>query len=80
MVKKVYSAVPFFKEAISNADRETTVIVDVVANHVAPIGDDFSQIYPMNKPEHYHSDCDIDWSSQDSVENCRLAGLPDLSQ
>jgi len=55
------------------------VMVDVVANHVAPIGDDFSQIYPLNKREHYHNDCDIDWSNQWSVENCRLAGLPDLS-
>ena len=24
------------------------VMVDVVANHVAPVGDDFSQIYPFN--------------------------------
>ena len=56
-------------------------MVDVVANHVAPIGDDFSQIYPFNKPEYYHSDCDInDWSNQQEVENCRLAGLPDLAQ
>lgn len=56
------------------------VMVDVVANHVAPIGDDFSQIYPMNQSEHYHSDCDINWNNQNSVENCRLAGLPDLNQ
>jgi alpha-amylase len=56
------------------------VMVDVVANHVAPVGNDFSQIYPLNKSEHYHNNCDIDWSNQWSVENCRLAGLPDLSQ
>jgi alpha-amylase len=24
------------------------VMVDVVANHVAPVGNDFSQIYPLN--------------------------------
>lgn len=30
------------------------VMVDVVANHVAPIGNDFSKIYPFNKQEHYH--------------------------
>jgi len=41
------------------------VMVDVVANHVAPVGDDFSQIYPFNKAEHYHSDCQIqDWGNQ----------------
>ena len=58
-----------------------SVMVDVVANHSAPIGDDFSQIYPLNKSEHYHNDCGIDdWSNQWQVENCRLAGLPDLNQ
>jgi alpha-amylase len=57
------------------------VMVDVVANHSAPIGDDFSKIYPLNHAEHYHSDCDInDWNNQWQVENCRLAGLPDLNQ
>ena len=41
------------------------VMVDVVANHSAPIGDDFSQIYPLNRSEHYHSDCNIDnWNDQ----------------
>ena len=41
------------------------VMVDVVANHVAPVGDDFSKIYPLNKSEHYHSDCGInDWGNQ----------------
>jgi alpha-amylase len=41
------------------------VMVDVVANHVAPIESDFSQIYPLNKAEHYHKDCDInDWNNQ----------------
>ena len=57
------------------------VMVDVVANHVAPIEHDYGQIYPLNRPEHYHSDCDInDWNNQWQVENCRLARLPDLDQ
>jgi alpha-amylase len=56
-------------------------MVDVVANHVGPIGQDFSRIYPFNKAEHYHSDCQIqDFGNQWQVENCRLADLPDLSQ
>lgn len=59
--------------------RDIWVMVDVVANHVAPIGFDFSQIYPLNHSEHYHGDCEINWNNQDSVENCRLAGLPDLN-
>lgn len=57
------------------------VMVDVVANHVGPVGSDFSKIYPLNQDYHYHSNCDInDWSNQWQVENCRLAGLPDLDQ
>jgi alpha-amylase len=57
------------------------VMVDVVANHVGPVGNDFSQISPFNQPQHYHPNCDInDWGNQWQVENCRLAGLPDLKQ
>jgi len=60
------------------------VMVDVVANHVGPVGTDYHTIVPFNKPEHYHDYCDIrqeDWhNNQWRVENCRLAGLPDLKQ
>jgi alpha-amylase len=62
-------------------DKGIWVMVDVVGNHVAPIGQDFSQIYPLNRSEHYHSDCQItDWNDQGNVEYCRLADLPDLNQ
>jgi alpha-amylase len=54
------------------------VMVDVVAN--APVGNDFSKIYPLNQSSHYHPNCDINWSDQHSIENCRLSGLPDLDQ
>jgi alpha-amylase len=57
------------------------VMVDVVANHVGPVGTDYSKIYPFNKSEHYHSNCQIvDWNNQSQVQNCRLADLPDLNQ
>lgn len=58
------------------------VMVDVVANHVAPIpNDDWSQIHPFNSADHYHPNCAInDFGNQWQVENCRLAGLPDLKQ
>jgi alpha-amylase len=57
------------------------VMADVVANHVAPVGDDFSTIYPFNQGYHYHSDCAIeDWKNQWQLEHCRLANLPDLNQ
>lgn len=33
------------------------VMVDVVANHVGPVGENFAQIFPFNKNEHYHTRC-----------------------
>lgn len=35
------------------------VMVDVVANHVAPIGTDYAQVTPYNQEIHYHTDCQI---------------------
>ena len=62
-------------------DKDIWVMVDVVGNHVGPVGTDYSKINPFNSAEHYHDYCDIkDWNNQDEVENCRLAGLPDLKQ
>ena len=61
--------------------RDIWVMVDVVANHVAPVGTDYSRINPFNRPEHYHDVCQIvDWNNQWQVENCRLCDLPDLKQ
>lgn len=40
------------------------VMVDVVANHVGPVGTDYSQILPFNQAAHYHSRCQItDWNN-----------------
>jgi alpha-amylase len=62
-------------------DRDIWVMVDVVANHVGPVGSDFGKVYPFNKAEHYHSNCQItNWNDQGNVEYCRLADLPDLNQ
>ena len=66
-------------------DRGIWVMVDIVVNHVGPVGDNYSSIYPFNSPDHYHSYCiidsgDFDGHNQWKVENCRLAGLPDLNQ
>jgi len=45
-------------------NRDIWVMVDVVANHVGPVGYDFSQIYPLNQAYHYHDDCSIDdWNN-----------------
>ena len=56
------------------------VMVDVVANHVGPVGTNYTTINPFNKSEHYHTKCKInDWNNQWQVENCRLCDLPDLN-
>ena len=71
-----------FKGLISACHKKGIwVMVDVVANHVGPVGTDYSKITPFNKAEHYHDRCDInDWNNQWQVENCRLCDLPDLKQ
>ena len=62
-------------------EKDIWVMVDVVANHVAPVGTDYGRITPFNKAEHYHDWCDInDWKNQQEVEYCRLCGMPDLKQ
>ena len=61
--------------------KDIWVMVDVVANHVGPVGTDFGRITPFNRAEHYHDWCNInDWTNQWQVENCRLCDLPDLKQ
>jgi len=63
------------------------VMVDVVANHVGPVGYSYSSINPFKSSSDYHdcngcpSSCNIeDWGNQNQVEHCRLSGLPDLNQ
>ena len=71
-----------FKALVSACHaKDIWVMVDVVANHVGPVGTDYSKINPFNLAEHYHDICDItDWNNQWQVENCRLSKLPDLKQ
>ena len=71
-----------FKELIKTChSKDIWVMVDVVANHAAPVGTDYGRINPFNRAEHYHDWCEINnWRNQWEVENCRLCGLPDLKQ
>lgn len=49
-----------FKALVSAVhSRGMYIMVDVVANHVGPVGTDYSQIDPFNSPEHYHAQCSI---------------------
>jgi len=61
--------------------------VDVVGNHMGPVGFNYEGIVPFNTSSFYHdcngcpSNCQIqDFQNQPQVEHCRLAGLPDLDQ
>lgn len=57
------------------------IMLDVVANHVGPVGiQNVGQINPFNQQYHYHNYCAIDWNNQNSIEVCWLADLPDLDQ
>lgn len=68
--------------------RGVWVMLDVVANHVGPVGSDFSSIVPWNQSAHYHScsscpsQCTIQQYScfSQQIETCRTSGLPDLNQ
>ncbi len=57
------------------------VMLDVVANHVAYIDEDYYKVTPFNDASHYHAKCQINnWNDPNEVEQCRLANLPDLNQ
>lgn len=67
--------------------KDIWVMVDVVANHVGPVGYNYGSINPFNSASYYHdcnncpSGCSIsNYQDQTQVEHCRLAGLPDLDQ
>jgi len=61
--------------------RDVWIMIDVVANHVGPVGDNFTDIVPFSNASFYHSSCPIlDFSNETQLLDCRLADLPDLSQ
>eukprot|EP00494_Astrolonche_serrata_P034307 UN34576 len=54
------------------------VMVDIVGNHMGNIPD-ITKYPDFPSNDYFHSDCSIDYNNQNSIENCRLAGLPDLN-
>ena len=68
------------KDFVSAAhEKGIWIMLDVVANHVAPVDLDFSEVTPFNDSSYYHSKCQINnFNNQTEVEYCRIANLPDL--
>lgn len=54
------------------------MMVDVVANHMGQGAINDNRPFPLNESFSYHEECNIDYNNQTSVEQCRIAGLPDL--
>jgi alpha-amylase len=53
------------------------IMVDIVANHMGPR--DVRTFKPFDNERYYHGNCNIDnYNDQTQVEQCRIAGLPDL--
>lgn len=54
-------------------------MVDVVANHMASGDISTYNPPPLNSAAGYHSSCEINYGNQNSVEQCWIAGLPDVN-
>ena len=54
-------------------------MIDVVANHMGQGAISDNRPAPLNQASSYHSDCDINYNNQTSIEDCRIARLPDLN-
>ncbi|KAJ5687992.1 hypothetical protein N7536_010611 [Penicillium majusculum] len=79
-INENYGTADDLKSLVDSAhEKGIYVMADVVANHMGgPISDNKPE--PLNQDSSYHSACTIDYSSQDSVENCRIADdLPDVN-
>ncbi|KAF2011961.1 carbohydrate-binding module family 20 protein [Aaosphaeria arxii CBS 175.79] len=55
------------------------VMIDVVANHMGFGAISGNRPEPLNQESSYHAACDINYNDQNSVEQCRIANLPDLN-
>jgi alpha-amylase len=53
-------------------------MVDIVANHMGFGAISDNRPSPLDQTSSYHSECDVNYSDQNSVETCWIADLPDL--
>ncbi|KAI6781625.1 Alpha-amylase A type-like protein [Emericellopsis cladophorae] len=59
-------------------DKDMYVMIDVVANHMGAGDVSSYRPEPLNQQSSYHSACGIDYGNQNSIEQCWIAGLPDI--
>ncbi|KAL1599131.1 hypothetical protein SLS59_006583 [Nothophoma quercina] len=79
-VNSNYGTAADLKSLVSTAhSKGIYVMVDVVANHMGLANVADNRPEPLNQTSSYHAACDIDYSNQTSVENCRIANLPDIN-
>ena len=62
--------------------RDIWVMIDIVLNHVGPVGTAYGMVHPFNETSYYHQDCPVTEYQCESAQvlHCRLADLPDLNQ
>lgn len=53
-------------------------MVDVVANHMGFAAISDNRPSPLDQSSSYHTACDINYSDQNSIQECRIANLPDV--
>ncbi|KAH8702697.1 glycoside hydrolase superfamily [Phaeosphaeriaceae sp. PMI808] len=75
-----YGTAADLKSLVSTAHAKGVwIMVDVVANHMGQGAISDNRPEPLNQASAYHTDCDINYNNQTSIENCRIARLPDLN-
>ncbi|KAF1835922.1 alpha-amylase-domain-containing protein [Decorospora gaudefroyi] len=75
-----YGTAGDLKSLVSTAhSKGIYIMVDVVANHMGQGAIADNRPVPLNQASSYHAACDINYSNQKSVEQCRIAGLPDVN-
>ncbi|KAL6704063.1 hypothetical protein ACN47E_008827 [Coniothyrium glycines] len=74
-----YGTADDLKSLVSSAHAKGIyVMVDVVANHMGQGAIANNRPEPLNQASSYHSTCNINYDNQTSVEDCRIANLPDI--
>ncbi|KAF2181444.1 carbohydrate-binding module family 20 protein [Zopfia rhizophila CBS 207.26] len=78
-INQNYGTADDLKSLVNSAhSKGIYMMVDVVANHMGFGAISDNRPAPLNQDSSYHTACDINYSDQNSVEECRIANLPDV--